>query len=121
MRAGGLSFYSTHSFLKPRSKSASNFNSLNTHRANNDTGNNKERLIRDLDKKQTAINIHDYENSDLSDEEIRKRQINAKKQQNTFKATTSAKSEGYFKLSKSGSSSSEKKLKAHLEYNYSEI
>ncbi|MCR5098377.1 MAG: hypothetical protein K6B14_05455 [Lachnospiraceae bacterium] len=81
----------------------------------------RNKLLRDLDKKSSAVSVHSYDNAGLSAEELHKRQINAKRQQNTFKATAIDKSEGFLKLSQAKSTTEDKKIKKHLEYSYRDI
>ena len=127
VRTSGLGINFTHtsnSLLKSPSKSApveqSAYISRRT-KAANEQNKNRSELLRDLDRQKKAVSVHSYDNAGLSAEELHKRQVNAKRQQNSFKATTGDKAEGFLKLTQAKAKTDESKIKKHLEYNYRDI
>ena len=86
-----------------------------------DNNNDRQSLIKNLDKKSTAVSVHAYDNSGLSAEEIHKKKLNAIRAQNSFKSTISDKKEGYLKLTQAKKSDLDEMVKTHFNYNSRDI
>ena len=124
MRADGLGsfFAKSYSFSGiNRSRSASEAQSAFISRKTEKTKDDRVGLLRGLDKKSSTVSVHSFDDSGLSEEEIHRRQVNAKRQENTFKSTAMDKAGGYLKLSQAKSSSKDTGIKKHFEYNYKDI
>ncbi len=125
MRTAGVGFSATklnnNFFGTRRDEGAGIGSSFVSRKKNSQTKSDKASLVRDLDKRQDTVSVHNFEGSDLSAEEIHRRQVNAKRQQNTFKSTINDKADGFLKLSASKTKFDDSKIKKQLDYSYRDI